>query len=346
MPDTGQNKKRILIVKLGAIGDVVMALPMIEAIRQEHPTAEITWLCGKTVEPVLKLVEGIDRLITIDDALLFKGRIKQRISVIVKCWQTFAFKLFDLVITPYRDKRYKILTLTAKKNTYRSFDGSDRLNSITPGRYHSIEYIKLINGIDDSEIENAVMPDINLDSDPKIENLFKNKDSKYVALVPGGAKNLLNEDSLRNWHIDSYRNLAKLLIDEGYKVIILGAKSDEWINESFAEVDVINLVSKTSIPQLLCVLKKVDLLVSHDTGILHLGKLTNTLSIGLFGPVNPIERVGKNERISVIYEAEKLPCAPCYNGKVFAGCKNNICMKRISVEQVYTKAVSLLRESS
>lgn len=342
---TSAGREKILIVKLGALGDAAMALPMIEAIRNQYPDAEITWLCGNTIEPLLKLVNGIDRLIAIDDAKLFKGSLAERLKIIAGCWSIFAFMKFDIVFTPYRDKRYKLLSLTARKVQSRSFMGSDRLNSIIPGRCHSIEYVKLVTGCDDSEITNPVYPKVNVAPSPAIDSIFTDKKSKYIALVPGGAKNLLNEDSLRNWPIGQYKELAKKLIDGGYKIIILGAKSDEWVLESFKDIEVISLVSKTSIPELMYVLAKVNLLISHDTGILHLGKLVKTKSVGLFGPVNPFERIGKDENIRFIWEAKYLPCAPCYNGKVFADCKNNLCMKNITVEKVHDLAVSLINKA-
>lgn len=337
-----KRKTGILIVKLGAIGDVVMALPMIEAARAKYPECEITWLCGKTVEPILKRINGIDNLVTIDDTKLFTGSIAEKIIEIVKCRKTFFNKKYNLIITPYRDRRYKLLTLFIKNERRLNFEGKDRLNSIIPGRYHANEYAKLILGLEDSEMQNAVFPKLNLEADLTIENIFNDLSAKYIALAPGGAKNLLNEDSLRNWHIDNYKKLAERLIKDNLKVIILGAKSDLWVNKYLGDLDVINLVSKTSMPQLLNVLKRINLLISHDTGILHLGKLFNTVSIGLFGPVNPIERTAENETIKVIWKGNKLPCSPCYNGKYFADCKNNLCMKYISVDEVYDMSQSLL----
>ncbi len=342
MTQAETGKIKILIVKLGALGDAAMALPMIEALRKRYANADITWLCGKTIEPVLKLVEGIDTIITIDDELLFKGSLLQRLIIIAHCWKIFLFKKFDFVFTPYRDKRYKLLTLTARSNIARSFMGQDRINSITPGRYHSVEYVKLVTGNDNSKTGIPTYPKLNIPADAEIDNIFNEINTKYIALVPGGAKNLLNEDSLRNWDVKLYAALAGKLIAAGSRVIILGAKSDEWICDSFKGTPVINLVSKTSIPQLMNVLAKINLLISHDTGILHLGKLTNTPSIALFGPVNPLERIGKDDNITVISESEKLPCAPCYDGKNFAPCTNNLCMKNISVEQVFTMATNLL----
>jgi heptosyltransferase-2 len=83
------------------------------------------------------------------------------------------------------------------------------------------------------------------------------------------------------------------------------------------------------------------LLVTHDTGTLHLAKLSGIKIIALFGPVNPKERIGINENIEIIWGGTELPCSPCYNGKEFAKCANNVCMKNISVQSVLDKIADL-----
>lgn len=56
---------QILIVKLAAVGDVVMASTMLPALRQRWPKARITWLCGKGVAPLVALFEGVDEVLTV-----------------------------------------------------------------------------------------------------------------------------------------------------------------------------------------------------------------------------------------------------------------------------------------
>src|SRR6266498_3406461 len=65
--------RSVLIVKLAAIGDAVMALPMITACRAADPATRITWLCGATVAPLLRCVEGIDELVVVDDVAVLAG---------------------------------------------------------------------------------------------------------------------------------------------------------------------------------------------------------------------------------------------------------------------------------
>jgi len=321
-----------------------MMLPTLTAIRGKYPDAQISWICGRIVEPLLRSVKGIDELIVLDDAKLFKGSIFERLTIIIKAWIKFFNRRFDYIITGYRDSRYKLLTLTARAGIYRSCNGKDSINSFIPGRYHALEYIKLFTGKEGSQTDKIVFPEVKLEKDPGIEQLFIQKDKSYVALTPGGANNLLHSDSLRTWPIENYRFVAEHLTKAGYKIILLGAKSDEWASPYFEGIDVINLLGKTSIPQLMNVLRHINLLISHDTGIFHLGKLFGTRTIVLFGPVNSVERVSPNENIKVITAKVKPLCAPCYDGKNFAECKNNICMKNIEAEYVFEEALKTLKD--
>ena len=63
--------KNILIIKIGAIGDIIMALPTLSSIKQNHPNCKVTWVCGAIVEPILKCMPDLDRIISIDEKKIF-----------------------------------------------------------------------------------------------------------------------------------------------------------------------------------------------------------------------------------------------------------------------------------
>lgn len=330
--------KSILIVKLGAIGDVVMSLSMLEAIKENYKDAEVTWIIGRAAYPILQNFEQIKELCLIDDAALLKGSIFARLKVLISVWTKFFLKEFDLVVIPYRDKRYKLLTLTIKGKRQSDFMGLDRLNTIIPGRYHASEYRKLITHTDDWKMKDPSTPKIELPKNERIDEFLASSNSPRVVLAPGGSKNLLADDILRRWPVEYYRQLCSCLIEKGINVILIGAETDRWVEEEFKGLNTINLIGKTSLIDLIYLFSKSKLLVTHDTGSLQIAKLTEITSIALFGPVNPRERIGELDNVEAIWGGQNLPCSPCYDGKNFAKCDNNICMKNISVKTV-TEAV-------
>ena len=331
-----KNTKSILIVKIGAIGDVVMALSMITAIDLKYERAKITWLCGKTVEPLLRNCLRINEIITLDENNLLTGNFITRILEILKTWKKLFLRKFDLTIIAYRYSGYKALTLPAFTGQIKDFRGKDRSNILIPGRYHAVEYARLILEKDDWETAEAGFPKINVTSGNVILNKLDNLKGKKIVLNPGGAKNLINGGELRRWSIECYRDIAKRLSqNRTTNIILIGSDQDEWVLEFFNNLDVTNLINKTSLPDLIYLLEKCDLLLTHDTGIMHLAKLTSIGVIALFGPTHPSGFIGKNENIFPVWNGENLACSPCYDGKKFADCDNNVCMKNISVEHVY-----------
>ncbi len=339
-----QGKVKILIVKIGAIGDAVMSFSMINEIDKKYPASEITWLCGNIIFPLISSISRINNVVSLDEKKLLTGTKFEQATVLWKVWMKLFLNKFDLVINAQRDKRYDLLVLTTIKKEYRSFTGKERKNQLVQGRYHAAEYARLIHNIDDWEIHEPVIPKINPPYDKDIDEIIAKSKKKRIILTPGGAQNIINGGIQRKWPVEYYKMLAKALIEryDDCSIILAGSKDDEYALSSFKDLPVINLIGKTTLVNLIYLYNKCSLLITHDTGLLHIAKLSDINTIALFGPVNPVERVGKNDKIDCIWIGNDLPCSPCYNGKSFADCENNICMKNISVETVFNKAVKIL----
>lgn len=333
------DRPKILIIKIGAIGDVVMALSMLNAIDQKYPGAEISWLCGTIVEPLLKNVPRIDKIICLDEKKLLTGNFFHKLNEIIKTWLKLFLKKYDLAVIAYKNPYYKILALFTFKKRIADFRGTGRLNTVIPGRYYAVEYTKLILGKDDWEAVEIGFPKINIKSTNVILKKLDSLKGKKIVLNPGGAKNLINGGELRRWPVEHYRDITKKLLRHDINIILIGGDQDEWVLEYFNDIDVINLINKTSLMDLLSLFEKCDMLLTHDTGALHLAKLTGIKILGLFGPLNPTQILGTKENVDIIFLGHSLPCSPCYDGKNFADCNNNLCMKNITVDIVYKRII-------
>ena len=332
---------KILIVKIGALGDVVMALAMVEAIDRLFPGAHITWVCGKSVVPLLKANQRINEIIPVDDRKLFRGGLGGALSELIPLWFKLLGKRFDLVVTGHSDSRYQLLSLTVWARIRRQFGDFKTGRWPVPGRYHAHEYVRLITGQNDSEAVSATVPILTLSLRPPLSQKIKSE-NKTIALAPGGAKNLLRDDALRRWPLENYIQLAQKLIKNGHQVIITGSASDEWIQDSFKKLSVVDLVGQTSIEDLIAVFANSNVVITHDSGPFHLAVVSGKPVIGLFGPTNPWEKAPRNEKIKIIWGGEALACRPCYDGKNYADCKNNLCLKQVSANEVYGEVEKML----
>ena len=318
-----------------------MALPLLAHIRTHFPKSHITWICGDQVKPLIEATRLVDTLISVNEKKLLKGNIVSKFATLFKLWIRLLGRKFDLSLTLHPDPRYRWISFPIRCNDRRFWTRQwGRINPI-PGRYHTTEYLRLFTGNDGPEETPIVFPKIHF---PKERELLSSLAGKpIVAIAPGGAKNILADDALRRWPISSYASFMKGLSEYPVHLVVVGTESDRWVLEHFSGIQYRDLVGKLELLQLLSFLEASQLLITHDSGPLHLAKLANCPAIGLFGPTNPFEKVGKGEKIKVLWGGEHLACRPCYDGKTYAACKRNICLENVQPQKVLHEALQLLK---
>lgn len=334
---------KILIVKIGAVGDTVMALSMLDALLQKDPGARITWVCGRTVEPLLKATGKIHELVVVDESKLLRGNALQKPAALLTAGVRLLGRRFDLIVTGHSDPRYRMLGRFSFGKTRRSF-GSDKGRAWpVPGRFHGDEYARLVTGEDGPGAFKSKAFQLRVPLRPELQKELARDERALVALAPGGAKNVLRDDALRRWPLESYRRLAELLLEGGFRVVLTGSPSDDWVREAFRGLKVSDWVGKTDLLDLTALYGECGLVVTHDSGPMHLAALAGAPCLALFGPTNPFEKVLPGGPIRALWGGEDLACRPCYDGKNFANCSHNACLRSITAEKVYEEAARLLK---
>lgn len=338
---------RVLIVKVGAVGDVIMALRMITALRLSDPDAQITWLCGRASAPIVRMADDVE-VITLDEVRLHGGATSGRVIEVLRTWWRLLGRKFDLVLTGHSDWRYRILSMTAFASARRSFDRQGRMWPV-PGRYHGDEYCRLVSDVDGPETTAVGNPPLNaLVARGRLAMLGEYRDdacAPIVALAPGGAQNSLSDSPLRRWPLAAYRRLARELLRRGFRVTITGSPSDDWVREGFRDLTVVDAVGQTSLAQLLALYQSCAAVVTHDSGPMHVAMLAEVPTVALFGPTAPSEKIPSGRRVRVIVSEAKLACRPCYDGRSYADCPDNRCMREIRVETVVEAVERLLGDA-
>jgi heptosyltransferase-2 len=324
---------KVLIVRLNAIGDIVMTLPLLEVLRSRYPAAQVTYVCGETVASIPRLLDRVE-VIAVDDRALLMGTFSEKVRALIDVWRRLFGRRFDLVLTLHFDWRFLLLSATALARERRRLNRSRGRRLPVPGRYDGAEYIRLLTEIDGPDAPPARLPELNLTLPNSLRQLFKNCTTPLVALAPGGAKNLVNDSPLRRWPLESYARLARELCRVGYRVAITGASSDAWVGTAFRHLEVIDLIGQTSLVDLLALYQHCSAVVTHDSGPLHFALLARVPTIALFGPISPHERVLAQPWLRVIWGGAGLVCRPCFDGRHYAPCSNNRCMTEIDVELV------------
>jgi len=350
-----QNLKEILVIKFAAIGDVILMVPMLRLLKKHHPNANITFLSSDINYGMVKRVKYVDEIINynIHSAISNPVRFLKFLSEIRK-------KEFDLVIDAEQWSRINaILTVFLKKQYTIGFKFDKQYKhayydaiSIHSKNTHEVEnFISLLNiiGIQPKENEKYLEFDLPEEAVSFADSFWKeNKfENKYViCLQPGSGVN----GYAREWKDEYYSELGKRLVSdfENVRILLTGLKSDfDRCEKIVSEIgkNALNIAGKNNMDKDLAIVKKSNLMICGNTGILHLAASVGTKTIGLHGPNNPVIW-GAYDKNAVVVQSD-IYCSPClYLGHDF-GCKKPVCMDRIRVEDVYQKVLeSLEKENS
>jgi len=334
---SGAPHRRALIVKLGAIGDVVMAIPAAYALHQDG--YDIEWLCGETVAPILRLYPWI-HVLTTDERPLLQGSTAQRMRALVHVWRMLRGRSYELCATLYYDPRYELLTRTVRGRRKLRLNTADRGSTLLPGRHHTDEYARILLNRKDGETPQQLSPvraaALAACPIPRVEG------RQRIILVPAGAKNILRDDALRRWPVESYVELASALLARGSEVVLCGGPDDTWASAAFAGLAVSDTIGKLSLLKTLSLLDSADVTVTHDTGPLHLAGITSTAIVAIFGPTDPRGRLPQRENCIALWGGEGFACRPCYDGRNYAPCEHNGCVRQVTPAMVLREIEELL----
>lgn len=342
--------KNITIIKLGAIGDVIQAAAAVGQYRKLNPNILIDWVIGKQLEPLLVSMKVADRVIAIEDQSIFHGNPIARLRSLLTAF-VYIFRLIpqcNQLYIAHSNWRYYVFSIPIiLKNPTLIFGGVKRffpeLKNFRVSEYFHYLSQSFITGRQGNEaLQNL---GINMLSAKEGFKFNTEPPRKYVALVPGGSKNMMRDDFLRRWPIESYVELAGKFISKGCEVVLVGSKGDSWVKPYFSAIQVKDLIGETEVNDVVNIFSKMNLVISHDTGPLHLASMTTAPLIAIFGPT-PASAVVSLERESLrIFKAtDDIVCAPCYNGVSYAPCQDPICMRSTTVDEVFEKAMTLLGE--
>jgi heptosyltransferase I len=155
--------------------------------------------------------------------------------------------------------------------------------------------------------------------------------NKYIVfhICPSGEKSYLKEWPVKNWV-----ELGLYLNNLGFEIVMTGSKDDFYSNQKVSQklTSSVNLAGETNFEELVPYLNCAEMVVSVNTGVLHIAAATDTKVISINGPTS-VKRWGALGENSMNLVSD-LSCSPCLNLGFEYGCNENNCMKSISVENV------------
>lgn len=313
-----------------------MASTLVPAIRRRWPDARIGWAAGTSIAPLVRLIEGVDEVIEVDDKLLLGGTWLSAVVASVRAWRLIG-RRWDRVYVAHTDSRYAWLSTFAGARTTVRFSGD---NARRPGHWYGGEYLRMIDATADQDADVSALAELKTALLPKPPSI--DRKNGLVVVAPGGARNLLRDDSLRRWPIEAWVATVTRLVAQQYTVVAIGGRSDAVECEFCGYAGALNLCDQTSLTSLMSLLQSADLLITHDSGPMHLAIILRRPVVALFGPTSPLEFVPRGANVTALTRASELTCAPCYSGTGFAECSDNLCINRVPAIEVTRAAERML----
>ena len=329
---TVSEPKRVLIIRLSAIGDVVFASPLVAACRKRYPNTEIDWLAEGVVRPLLTELPGLTQVVLWPRQEWQDLWREKRIFALLRAVMAFRQKLrernYDLVIDAQglvKSAFLSWLTGSPQRIGFKSKEPNGVFltqrfdKSITPRI--SSEYLALADtlGWDTSNFE-MVLGLSELDNRRSIDIAPQ---EAYVVIAPFTTR------PQKHWTHAHWRALIEQLVDTGHRVACLGGPADREEATALLEgLTVMNWVGAYPLGVSAGLVKQSSGVIGVDTGLTHMGIAAGVPTLALFGSTCPYLETGR-DNVRVVYHG--LECAPCRRSPTCGGRFD--CMVGITAEE-------------
>lgn len=319
--------KKILVVKLRAIGDVVLSTVVLQSLRTAFPHAQLDFLAEKHSREV---VEGNP---AVDTVIVFDAMRESSIGLILKVRN----RKYDLVIDLFGNPRSAIMTFfsgAAYRVGYRFTWRQYCYNIVVEprgGEIHNTEFnLDALRAINVPILDSAIQFPLNAVAERFAEDFFlrENLIGKCpIAFNPGGGW------YTKRWRIAQFAELGDVLVKKYDARVLIVWGPGEWEDARQVQLRMLHpslILPQTSLKQLAAILKRCTLFVTNDSGPMHIAAAVGTPVVAIFGPTNPDLQGpvgGKHE----VVRNERLLCLGCN----FTDCPiGNPCMLELSVDEV------------
>lgn len=343
------------IVVRGAnwIGDSVMSVPALRALRQLFPDDEIALHTRSWAEGIFRDADFIDRILTYE-------RPESSLKEVMGQARALKNERFDLAIIFPNSFASALTARFAGIPRRFGFSKEGRRLVLTDPvpipewkstRHEAYYYLELVRAVEngvlgtDSSARYETTTDLPVSDERQADTrdflTRKGVDLSrpIVALGPGSTNSMA-----KRWPYERFATVADLLHKEkAANIILLGGPDDVEVAakiSAMSRASLLDLTAKTSLGDAADILSVCDLMISNDMGLAHLAPAVGTATLVIFGPTNPVTTRPFSELAEVL--RVEVECSPC----MLRECPiDHRCMERVTVEQVFSAAVSKLESN-
>ncbi len=356
--------RKILVIRLDLLGDLVMSLPAVHALKQTYKNATVTVLSLPYAESVLAMAPEVDEVLAYDVNVI--RRPKDLLKAI-----TYAH--FFSLIGHLRREKYDLclslhgpfacvvawLSRCPRRYGYRAEGYPLMLTHTLPGGRYRVRQHEVLYNVALAELAGASLPEakgatsyaphltVPAPEQRQMRHLlaeFEVRADTVLVVIHPGASN----GSAKRWLPGYWGQVANRLHSELHAAVILTGTAAEaqLIRDVEAACDFrpIILAGQTTIPQMGAILKRADLLLSGDSGPAHMAAALGTSLVTIFGPTDPAVYAPMASHAIVLHR--DMSCSPCYVAKATAECRfgHVNCMRELLPDEVYLASLRMLQK--
>lgn len=340
------NPKKILVIQSHLVGDLIMSVPLLKALRRGYPEAKIFLLANKFANELLENAPYIDEIITMNFPWAGYDYSLKNTIYVMKVMKRLRREKFDLAIDAQIDMRNAFLMYLAGARRRLGY-------SITGGETFLTDIPELPKNIDNlSEMRLSILNYLGIDTANKIAELVVTNraqawmdaylvqagfgGAKLVAVYPGASK------SEKLWRCERFAEVIDYLYQKNYQPVLIEGPLDRIVVTAIvAKCKNHPPVLKTNLGNLVAFIQRCYLVICVDSASIHLAGAVNTPAIAIYGPKWPQLTLPFNNNIEAIWD-KHFNCRPCEYGH----CKNPgyTCMDAIQTKTVIDKIDKMLED--
>ena len=337
------SQKKFLIIKLSSLGDVVHALPTAHNLRREFPEAFIAWVIEEHYQELLHDNPDIDEVFPIRTKFWRKNwnwetlkEILQKIKSLRKHKFDVAFDFHGLIksglIAIFSGARVKVgFHRKNCKETISSLFTNKKCHYIGKGTHVIDMYLTLVQSAlsTQKQVKQFPLPSV---PSPQVDDFFQNNSELTDKPIIGINSGAGFESKL--WDLERFAKLAdRIAVEMNCSILLTWGPGEEQKTKQIAASmkQKCWIAPPTTIKESISLYKYLTLLVSCDSGPLHLCAALGIPTVSLFGPTDPLRNGAYGIHHRTVYKL--LPCSFCWKRKCPLG--TNECMKQMTIDEVF-----------
>ncbi len=341
--------ERFLLIRLGALGDILHTRPVAHTLRRHYPQAHITWALEEQHLPMLEGNPDIDEVLLVNTRRWRKAWNWQTVQEMKRVKHQLRTSRFEVVLDVQgliKSGVLAYLTQAPVRIGFSAHDCREPLNTLftthqvapsRPRQHVIYRNLALLNALEITQFHLAFPFHIPVSAEETADEILRkhgmNKDP-FIILNPGAGW------KTKQWGSGKYARLSEAITGKlGLRTLLTWGPGEEELVHDIARVSRSSPIVPplTTIKELAALLQRALLFVGGDTGPLHLAAALQKPVVGIYGPSDPLRNGPFGTEHLII--RHRLPCSNCFQRT----CPTTQCLQEVGVEEVFQGVEMLLQ---